>query len=191
MASKNKRQTNSIGFPIDDRPVIFNLIDNEEVTFIGRYIESEAMFLISLNDESSDFAPATDVNEWWYIDEHPTIIREVLNNKNPKKSKKKEDKKLKENKDSSNKVSKTEPQTFEAPKLPPLPPFIKDFVREMENRLQTSFHTVNVRMVGEDELDILPVNALEEILSKAESDENWDLAIKVRDCINLKKKNDA
>jgi hypothetical protein len=34
--------------------------------------------MLSLNDESSDFIYRGDVAEWWYVNEHPTIIKEVL-----------------------------------------------------------------------------------------------------------------
>jgi hypothetical protein len=34
--------------------------------------------MLSLNDEGSDFVPATEVEGWWYVNEHPTIIKEIL-----------------------------------------------------------------------------------------------------------------
>lgn len=191
MASKNKRQTNSIGFPIDERPVIFNLIDNEEVNYIGRYIESESMFMTSLNDTNSDFVSAQDIYEWWYIDEHPTVISEVLDKKKTKKDKKKENKKTNKSKESNIEVSNPEPEQFQAPKLPPLPPFIKDIVRDMQNKLGFNFNQVNIRIVGENDLDTLDINSLEQILSKAVEDENFELATKIRDCIKSKNNNDA
>ena len=87
MTKKNNRKTTENGFPIDDRPVIFNMVETSDINFIGRYIEGEKMFMLSLNDEQSDFVPQTEINEWWYIDEHPTILKEVLNKKTLKKEK--------------------------------------------------------------------------------------------------------
>jgi hypothetical protein len=75
-----KKENSSIvgSFPIDDRPVIIILGNNSSTYYVGRYIKSEAMFMLSLNDESSDFVSETKVGEWWYVNEHPIIIKEVL-----------------------------------------------------------------------------------------------------------------
>jgi hypothetical protein len=75
-----KKENSSIvgSFPIDDRPVIIILGNNSSTYYVGRYIKSEAMFMLSLNDDSSDFVSETKVGEWWYVNEHPTIIKEVL-----------------------------------------------------------------------------------------------------------------
>jgi hypothetical protein len=75
-----KKENSSIvgSFPIDDRPVIIILKGKTDTYYIGRYIKSDSMFMLSLNDESSDFVPSTQVGEWWYVNEHPTIIKEVL-----------------------------------------------------------------------------------------------------------------
>ena len=89
MTKKNKRVTTDKGFPIDDRPVIFNLHEDGDINFVGRYIESDNMFMLSLNDEESDFVPEMEIGEWWYIDEHPIILNEVINKKSLKKSLKK------------------------------------------------------------------------------------------------------
>jgi hypothetical protein len=78
MTTKNQESSVIGGFPIDERPVIIILKDKADTYYVGRYIESDAMFMLSLNDESSDFVPATEVGEWWYVNEHPTIIKEVL-----------------------------------------------------------------------------------------------------------------
>jgi hypothetical protein len=78
MTTKNEKSSVIGSFPIDDRPVIIILDHDDSVYYVGRYIESDAMFMLSLNDDSSDFVPATSVGEWWYINEHPTIIKEVL-----------------------------------------------------------------------------------------------------------------
>ena len=88
MTKKTKRITTDDGFPIDDRPVIFNLLDGDDVNFVGRYIESDSIFMLSLNDNDSDFIAESEVDEWWYIDAHPTILKEVLNKKSSKKEKK-------------------------------------------------------------------------------------------------------
>jgi hypothetical protein len=78
MTTKNQESSVIGGFPIDERPVIIILKGKADTYYVGRYIESDAMFMLSLNDESSDFIPATEVFEWWYVNEHPTIIKEVL-----------------------------------------------------------------------------------------------------------------
>lgn len=65
--------------PIDNRPVIIVLKGKSDINYVGRYIESDAMFMLSLNDECSDFTSATEVGEWWYFNEHPTIIKELVN----------------------------------------------------------------------------------------------------------------
>lgn len=80
MTTKNKNSSIIGGFPIDERPVIIIVKSNQSIYYLGRYIESEAMFTLSLNDDSSDFVPATEVGEWWYVNEHPTIVKEVLKN---------------------------------------------------------------------------------------------------------------
>jgi hypothetical protein len=78
MTTKNQESSVIGGFPIDERPVIIILKDKADTYYVGRYIESDAMFMLSLNDESSDFTYRGDVAEWWYVNEHPTIIKEVL-----------------------------------------------------------------------------------------------------------------
>jgi hypothetical protein len=194
MTRKNKRKTTENGFPIDDRPVIFNLIETNDINFVGRYIESEAMFMLSLNDEQSDFVPQKEVNEWWYIDEHEIIVREILNKKSLKKEKikKVENEKYKrKSDDSSNKTDSNEDSnthTFSAPKLSPLPHFLRDFVNDLQRSLGTQFQSVQVRTIGQDELHTLPIEVLQQLLEKAEADENFELAILVRDEINKKTK---
>lgn len=78
MTTKNQNSAFLGGFPIDVRPVIIILENNESINYVGRYIESDAMFMLSLNDDSSDFVSAKEVGEWWYVNEHPTIVKEVL-----------------------------------------------------------------------------------------------------------------
>jgi hypothetical protein len=197
MTKKSQRPTTDKGFPVDDRPVIFNLIDSDDVTFIGRYIESEAMFMLSLNDEESDFVSQEQVNEWWYITDHPIVLKEVLNKKSVKKDKsKKEDRpKYRRKSDDSEKKLNSEPtsetQNFSVPRnikfsQPPLPPFLRDFVRNIEEQTGVNFQAINVCVLGEDDLPSLPKEVLEELLVRAESEENWDLAIKVSDAIKSK-----
>ena len=78
MTTKNENSSAIGSFPIDDRPIIIILEHDDTFNYVGRYIKYEAMFMLSLNDDSSDFVPATSVGEWWYVNEHPTIVREVL-----------------------------------------------------------------------------------------------------------------
>jgi len=193
MTRKTKRPTTEKGFPIDERPVIFNLKETTDINFVGRYIESDAMFMLSLNDDESDFVPQTEINEWWYIDQHPTIVKEVLNTKSLKKDKikKKDSPKYKRNAgDSENKTDSdvtSDTQSFSAPPLPPLPPFLKGFVENIQRETGMQFQAINVRVVGEDDLHSLPIEVLQQILKNAEQEEHWELAIKVRDAINDKK----
>ena len=205
MTKKTKRPTTEKGFPIDERPVIFNLNDSPDVNYVGRYIESEGMFMLSLNDTQSDFVWEKDINEWWYIDEHPTIIEEVITQKDFKKSKvKKEEKpKYRRKKDDSESKSDSECKSdsenkpnidaslFSLPRpkkisMPQLPPFLKDFVEHIQQQAGVHFEAVNVRMVGEEDLPTLPNEVLEQILEQALSDENFELATKVRDAIKSK-----
>jgi len=211
MTKKTKRPTTEKGFPIDERPVIFNLNDSTDVNFVGRYIESNNMFMLSLNDTQSDFISENEINEWWYIDEHPTIIEEVITQKDFKKVKVKKEEKPKyrrkkddsENKTSSESKSDSENKTdsenkpnidaslFSLPRkrkisMPPLPPFLKDFVEHIQQQAGVHFESVNVRMVGEEDLPTLPNEVLEQILEQALSDENFELATKVRDAIKSK-----
>jgi hypothetical protein len=76
-----------------------------------------------------------------------------------------------------------------APQFPKLPPFIMDFINNIERQIGDGFHfpSVNVRVVGENELDTLPIEILQQILDRAVDDENYELAGKVRDVINSKK----
>jgi hypothetical protein len=78
MTTENQNSSSIGDFPIDERPVIIILKKDKSIYYVGRYIESDAMFMLSLNDDSSDFVPATEVGEWWYVNEHPTIVKEVL-----------------------------------------------------------------------------------------------------------------
>lgn len=182
MTKKSKKINSQKGYPIDDRPVIFTISDSNEVNFIGRYIESEGMFLLSLNDEVSDFIPQSEIYEWWYIDEHPTVMKEVFGKKNLKKDKAKKEEKPKFKVDDSE--IKTEHIT---PIMMPTSPFTKDFVEFIQQQIGFNFlQSLNVRMLGEEDLPTLPNEVLEQILKKAEEEENYALAIKVRDAIKSK-----
>lgn len=189
MTKKKKRITANGGFPIDDRPIIFNLLDGDDVNFVGRYIESDSIFMLSLNNTESDFVAESEVDEWWYIDEHPTILKEVINKKSFKKEKvKKSDTPKTKTKDidsesKTNSESTPNMQSFSAQNLPPIPPFLKDFVQNFQQQTGVQFRNVNVRVVGEDELHTLPNDVLEQILNKAVSDEQFELATKIRDII--------
>ena len=196
MTKKKKRITNDKGFPIDDRPVIFNVKDSIDTNYVGRYIEKECMFMLSLNDSQSDFISEKEINEWWYITEHPIVLEEVLNEKYLKKVKINKDKPKYKRKadDSENKTdSKPTPstQSFSIPRNPfphaPLPPFLRDFVRNIEQQVGFNFQEVNVRVLGEDDLSELPIEVLQQILDKAVADENYELATKVSVVINSKK----
>lgn len=34
--------------------------------------------MLSLNDRGSNFVFSDEVEEWWYVNEHPTIIKEII-----------------------------------------------------------------------------------------------------------------
>jgi hypothetical protein len=78
---------------------------------------------------------------------------------------------------------------FSAPPFPKLPPFIMDFVNNLQKQIGDgyTFDSVNVRIVGEDDLDSLPIEVLQQILDRAVEEERYELAVKVRDAINKKK----
>ena len=182
MAKKSKRPTNDKGFPVDDRPVIFNLFEDNDVNFIGKYIEEEGMFLLSLNDTASDFVPQNKVHQWWYVDEHPIVMKEVFSEKSLKKAKKEGKQKHKKRGDSKNQKHSEIPEIFQSS----LPPFLGDLVRSIEEQTGVSFPIVNIRVVRIDELDTLNIDVLEQLLEKAVSDENYELATKFRDAIKSK-----
>jgi len=185
MTRKKTRPTTENGFPIDDRPVIFNLNDTPDVNFVGRYIEKEAMFMLSINDNQSDFVPQTEIDEWWYIDEHPIIISEVLKKKPLKKDKIKKEDKPKYRRNKSEDVDNTSSDS-EIPPMPPIPPLLKGFIQHIQEQIGMRFEQVNVRVVGEDELSQLPSEVLNQLLEKAVEDENFELATKVRDILKTK-----
>ena len=51
-----------------------------------------------------------------------------------------------------------------------------------------SIQSINTRVITQDEFHTLPLEVLQHILQKAEADENWDLAIIIRDEISKKNK---
>jgi hypothetical protein len=202
MTKKKKRISNDKGFPIDERPVIFNVKDSIDINYVGRYIENECMFMLSLNDTQSDFISEKEINEWWYITEHPIVLEEVLNEKylkkvkinkdKPKYKRKVDDSENKTDSESKTDFNPTATQTFSIPRnnlntQPPLPPFLRDFVKNIEQQVGFNFQEVNVRVLGEDDLSELPIQVLQQILDKAIADENYELATKVSDLINSKK----
>ena len=67
-----------------------------------------------------------------------------------------------------------------------VPQFIKNFVKNVERNAGVQFETVNIRVIGEDELDTLPKEILSQILDRAVVQEHYELASKVRDIINNK-----
>jgi hypothetical protein len=78
MTQKNENSSALLSLPVDERPIIITLKDKESINYVGRFIKEESLFMLSLNDNSSDFVYDTDVLEWWYVNEHPTIIKEIL-----------------------------------------------------------------------------------------------------------------
>jgi hypothetical protein len=76
-----------------------------------------------------------------------------------------------------------------APPFPKLPKSVMDFVKNFERQVGSGFHfeSVNIRVVGEDDLDTLPNEVLQQILDRAVEEERFELAVKIRDAINNKK----
>lgn len=78
MTRKNENSSILGGLPIDERPIIITVKDKPLNTYVGRFIKQENLFMLSLNDRGSDFVFSDDVEEWWYVNEHPIIIKEIL-----------------------------------------------------------------------------------------------------------------
>jgi hypothetical protein len=78
MTRKNENSSILGGLPIDERPIIITVKDKPLTTYVGRFIEQENLFMLSLNDRGSDFVFSDDVEEWWYVNEHPIIVKEIL-----------------------------------------------------------------------------------------------------------------
>jgi hypothetical protein len=177
MKRKKQEPSNDSLYPMDDSPVIFSLKETPNINFVGRYVKEEAMFMLSLNDNKSDFVPRKEVAEWHYVLDHPTIKKECSNKKRTRKSKK-----------SKTEEKENNVQSFSVPlPLPPLPPFLQGFVNHLQQQMGHKFQAINVKVIGEDELHTLPTEALEKIRQKAVDDENFELATKIRDIINSKK----
>jgi hypothetical protein len=113
-----------------------------------------------------------------------------------KKSKKKKESKKIQNKDNvSDNIGLNVPNdtinpkmvSFNSPEMINLPPFLRSIVNEIQKDTGVQFNTVNIRMVGLDEIDDLPTDLLQHILKNAVSDENYELASIVRDAIKNKK----
>jgi hypothetical protein len=113
-------------------------------------------------------------------------------NKIKKKDKEKKSKKKSELlEDKSNdidlqKEAHDDKNTFQNDDNHHVPQFIKDFVEKIHRNANIEFQTINIRVVGEDDLDTLPKELLNQILQKAVLDENFELASKVRDIITNK-----
>ena len=182
MASKKRKLQNPNGFPTDDRPIIFNLIDSKSINYIGRYIEGQGIFMLSLNDEASDFVSEDDVDKWTYVNQHPTIISETLKGKSKTFRKSKYSKKEKEDINEDDFVI---PQTF----IPP--PILSDFIQHLGKTMGINSNSIQVRVVGVDDLNNLPKPVLEQLLDKAVKDENFELASKVRDAIKSTDNNET
>lgn len=78
MTRKNENSSILRGLPIDERPIIITVKDKPFNTYVGRFIKQENLFMLSLNDRGSDFVFSDDVEEWWYVNEHPIIVKEIL-----------------------------------------------------------------------------------------------------------------
>lgn len=196
MGENKKKLIDRKLYPIDDRPVIFSIKNAEHTNYIGRYIEKESAFLLSLNNNLSDFVQKSDVSEWWYVDQHPSVLKEVLNNINIKK-----DKKIKKHIKSLKKMTKQDQEynssvPFSAPPFPNLPKEIsdsiskdvKDIVDKIQKETNSTFNNINIKVVGIDEFHTLPDELLNQLLKNAVSEENFELATIIRN--SIKKKND-
>ena len=78
MTRKNENSSILGGLPMDERPILIIVKGKRNTTYCGRYIKEENLFMLSLNDRGSDFVFSDDVEEWWYVNEHPIIIKEIL-----------------------------------------------------------------------------------------------------------------
>ena len=78
----------------------------------------------------------------------------------------------------------TENQIF-----PPPPPFLMNIIQNIQQKMGVHFENVNVRVVGEDDLDTLPNEILSQILENAVTNESFELATKIRDIVNKRKEN--
>jgi flagellar biosynthesis component FlhA len=117
-----------------------------------------------------------------------------MSKKEKKDKKKDEEKKSKKKIKASNKIDNNEDLTndvnnhlFDLFKdKTEVPSFIKNFVNKIQKQAGVEFQTVNIRVIGEDDLDTLPKEVLSQILDRAVVQEHYELASKVRDIINNK-----
>jgi hypothetical protein len=73
--------------------------------------------------------------------------------------------------------------------FPPPPPFLMNIIQNIQQKMGVHFENVNVRVVGEDDLDTLPNEILNQILENAVTNESFELATKIRDIVNKRKEN--
>jgi len=78
MIQKIENSSALLSLPVDERPIIIVLKGKETTNYVGRFIKEESLFMLSLNEDGSDFVYSDDIMEWWYVNEHPTIIKEIL-----------------------------------------------------------------------------------------------------------------
>ena len=110
----------------------------------------------------------------------------ILDENNNEENEPKKDDNSSQNNSDNNSENESD---FSAPPFPKLPLFIMDFVKNIEQQVGDGFQfeSVNVRIVGENDLDTLPNEVLQQILNRAVEEERYELAVKVRDAINNKK----
>ncbi len=81
MTKKHEKLNFLNSFPKDEQPVIIVLNNDLSYNYVGRYIANQSIFMLSLNDDCSEFIPSSEVKEWHYIFNHPIIINECsINN---------------------------------------------------------------------------------------------------------------
>lgn len=113
-----------------------------------------------------------------------------------RKSYKKIAKKLKKKKDFMNNDEILSDEILKNVKVPtenqflsPPPPFLMNIIQNIQQKMGVHFENVNVRVVGEDDLDTLPNEILNQILENAVTNESFELATKIRDIVNKRKEN--
>ena len=121
---------------------------------------------------------------------------EDSNRKSYKKIAKKLKKEKKKKKDSMNideiisdEILKNVKVPTENQIFPPPPPFLMNIIQNIQQKMGVHFENVNVRVVGEDDLDTLPNEMLNQILENAVTNESFELATKIRDIVNKRKEN--
>lgn len=76
MTKKHEKLNILNSFPKDEQPVIIVLKNDLSYNYVGRYIANESIFMLSINDDCSEFIASSEVKEWHYILKHPIIINE-------------------------------------------------------------------------------------------------------------------